>query len=160
EHDRRRQTTQHELEQLRAETLTAQKQALRERERLATLRQRLKKRWHRELANERATLKKREEELSRQQFQAQQETNRLDQERSALRQLRLSWNGEAELGRRQLQDGWQQFHAQKRHWQSTKAQEEEHLRRHFAEVQQRAANLARSERELAHQQRTWEEQRY
>src|SRR5581483_2862084 len=73
----------------------------------------------------------------------------LEAERAALTAARLRFNGEAELGRRQLRDAWATFHRAQAEWQQRHAHEQAELRR-------RSRELEEAEYGLAEQWRQWE----
>lgn len=70
-----------------------------QRQRLLNLQRRLRKRWHRKWLAERRALQVRHADLDKRE-------SKLEQDKSAFVEARLAWNGEAELGRRQLADAW------------------------------------------------------
>src|SRR5690606_36112543 len=101
----------------------AQADARRERRRLGELRRRLHRRWKRHWQQHEAHLQRREEEVAR-------VARRLEEERAALHQERLRLNGERELGRRQLQEEWQQLGLAQQQWEEClNAEHAERIRR-------------------------------
>lgn len=126
----------------RAEVEDGKRQVQAQRQHLHELRRRLKRRWHRHWAAERAAIRRREAELDRRRAAVEKEHARLQEDRQAVRDARLRFNGEAELSRRQLQAEWSMLRQAR--WQL-----DEEIRRHRAEVEQRAQVLDRREADLA-----------
>jgi chromosome segregation ATPase len=91
------------LEQSRRDINDNYHQLKSERQRLVSLRLRLKRRWHRHWAGERQAMRKRETELAGQYRTLEKQRERLQQEKTALAQAQLRFNGDSELTRRQLQ---------------------------------------------------------
>src|SRR5579884_3313390 len=141
------------LAEARAETEVYKQQALTERQRLLELRQRLKKRWHRHWAAERAAMKQREAELAQARRQLEQDQADIGQQQEALNQARLWFNGETELGRRRLQDGWNKLHQEQEQWQRTRRQEQTALRQQARQLTEREWGIHAAIRTLAEERR-------
>jgi pSer/pThr/pTyr-binding forkhead associated (FHA) protein len=145
-----------DLERKRKEAEAFRKKGEQERRRLVELRRRLKKRWHKQLDVEKAALRRRETELTNQQHSLEKERERFEQEKAAQAQAWLQQNGEAELGRRELQFLTNQLRHQQQQWHERQAREQGELRRAATELRTRAETLADAEQDLADQQRHWE----
>src|SRR5439155_1543971 len=65
---------------------------------------------------EKTTLERREAEVAEQRRRLEQENERLQQDRAALTQARLRSNGDIELGRRQVQSGWDDLKKEQQRW--------------------------------------------
>jgi hypothetical protein len=130
-----------------------------DRRRLADLRVRLKRRWHRHWQAERLALRKREAELAAERRQWEKQGERLQQERAALTQARLRFNGESELGRRQLEADRQQLRQEQQLWQEQRGREQAELTRRARELDRRAAEVADTARRLADEQHHWQKAR-
>ncbi len=115
-----------------------------ERRRLLQLRKRMKKRWHRSWAAERAA-------VQRQEYALQQQARRLARDKEDLLQARRRFHGAAELERRQLQDQWDEFRQEQKRW------EEQYIRER-AELAERSQVLDQREAELTAAERAWAEQ--
>src|SRR5262249_4777984 len=72
-------------------------------------------------------------------------------ERAALGQARLRFNGEVELGKRQIQDGWDELHRAQREWQASRQAEDSQLARKRLELSEGLASLSAAQRVLAAQ---------
>jgi hypothetical protein len=96
-------------EQGQSELAEALKGAKAERRQLQDLRCRLKKRWHRQWAGERARLQEQERTLADRHSVLDRQTEELHHERAALADDRLRFNGEVEIGRRRLREGHQEL---------------------------------------------------
>jgi chromosome segregation ATPase len=131
EYERRVATMTHQLETTQGEIAEGQQQVRIERRRLFKLRQRLKRRWHRYWAAERAAMDNREAALGAQWQQ-------LDQEKEVFNQIRLRANGEMEVSRRRLQEQWRRFRQQWEQWQQQSLQVRQ-------ELEERAKTLGQSE---------------
>ncbi len=159
-HEERSAQDLRDLEALRRETAGAQEEVGKERQRLAGFRGRLKRHYHQQLHAERLAIRRREEEVVRQQRQIEQEGDGLRQEKAELVQARLRFNGEAELGRRQLQDERDELQRRARLWQEEEARARAELHRRQREMDGREAVVGRAEQELAEQWQHWEQARH
>jgi chromosome segregation ATPase len=130
-----------ELGQARREVTDAQRHLQTERGRLRSLRRRLKRRWHRQWAGERAAMRRRESTVIEQSRALEGERQRLHRQQVALAEARLRFNGETELGRRQLQAEWEPLREERRE-----------LEQRVHAAAQREAALAHAERQLAEDQ--------
>lgn len=159
EHDQRSSAERRDLARARGEADQARQQAQKERCRLVELRRRLKRRWHRHWDVHEAALHRREQQLASERRALEKDFERLQQERAALTFARLRFNGEAEVGRRQLQAAWQELHQAQRRWQEDRAREEARQRGQARALDEREADLLDAEQELANQCEEWEQRR-
>jgi colicin import membrane protein len=148
-----------DLARERQELAARRQQTREERQRLVYLRRRLVQRWHRHWTAERQAQKRREEELAGRRRAHEKQAEQLHRDKADQTQARLHFNGERELGRRQLQAGWHEL-------RQTERQTEERLSRQKAEVRRlerglsnREAELGRAARELEEQQEQWQAKR-
>src|SRR5262249_33435151 len=123
-------------------------QAGKERRRLVELRKRLKKRWQNHWHAHEAALRGREQELQAEQAKRESDAEALQRERVQLTQAQLRFNGEVELGRRQLQDEWQQLGLAQQQWVACLNQEQAERAMRLHELGRRAAAQAAAERAL------------
>jgi pSer/pThr/pTyr-binding forkhead associated (FHA) protein len=144
--NRERETVQKELQQ-----------AGKERRRLIELRKRLKKRWHKHWHAHEAALERREQEVKEKHAHFEREAERLQRERVQLMQAQLRFNGEVELGRRQLQDEWQQLGLAHQQWESCLNQEQAERAHRLRELDRRKAELVVTEQKLSEQRRAAEQ---
>src|SRR5262245_13020798 len=142
-----------EIEKERKEAGVALRLAGDERRRLSALRRLLRRRWRKHWTARERALYRREQELAAQQHEVACDEERLAQEKTALGQARLRHNGDVELGRRQLREGWNELDRAHKAWDLQRQREESALARRAAEVDTRAAELARLRRQLAEAQR-------
>jgi hypothetical protein len=149
----------HELACGRREVADGQALVQGERRRLSALRGRLKRRWHRHWAAERATMRRREAELAAKRRALETEAERLQQARAMLNQARLRCNGDVELGRRQLRAAWDDLHQQQEAWQEQRARQQAELEALGYQVRQREAALAEAEERLCQHRLQWQEKR-
>jgi pSer/pThr/pTyr-binding forkhead associated (FHA) protein len=147
------------LQQEQADLVAAQKRADQERLRCVELRKRLKRRWRRHWAVQERVLADREKELAQGWNRLQRESETVQRDRAALVQAQLRFNGEAELGRRQLQDEWQQLGLAQQHWEAVLNQEQARRERQRQELEARAVTVAAAERAVSDQQRRLEQRR-
>jgi hypothetical protein len=152
EHEQTRQLLAQEREVLSQ----AQQQTEKTRARLLDLRQRLKRRWHRHWDAQVASLAERASELADERDRLRREAEALRQERAALVQAQLRFNGEAEVGRRRLQDEWQQLGLAQQQWEATLNSEHARRNQERRELERRAAALAAGEKSLA--DRLWQDE--
>src|SRR5262249_549794 len=108
-------------------------------------RRRWRRRWRRHWATQEKALDGRRRDLVG-------EGERLRAQRFALTQALLRFNGEAELGKRQLRDGWDQLGRARRDWQAARAPQEADLARQRRELRDARDALAAAQMALAAQQ--------
>jgi hypothetical protein len=147
------------VEQNRADAAALKAQADRDRRRVAGLRHKLERRRRREAAVQEATLRQREQELNTARAALNKEADDLKGDRAALEAVRLRFNGDAELSRRELSDGWEQLALAQQQWEATLDREHRDRRRRETALQEQAVALARGERALAEERRHWERHR-
>lgn len=147
---------QRELEQTHRKNLAMQQRNQVKRQRLLKLQRGLKRRWQRHAAEKDAVVRRREEELQRLRREVETWKEQLQHDRARLVQEWLRFNGEVEVGRRQLTDNRNAQAAEQRQWSETRARQQSELRERGQALEQRAAELARDERELARRIRQWE----
>lgn len=141
-----------ELEQARQDLLV-------ERRRLFRLRLRLRQRMHRHWAAERAAMRKRQDALDGERRVLEKEVERLHAERQELYRARLQLNGEAELGKRQLRDGWNQLSEERRRFQEQQSRQQAESAARRRELEQREIDVTDAERQLADERRHWDTRR-
>jgi hypothetical protein len=146
-----------QLAQANVEADQARQEIDRQRRRLVELRKRLKQRWHRHWDGEKAGMAARERELAGGWEKVRADSAALDRERAHLLQERLRFNGEAELGRRRMQDEWQQLGLAQQQWEAALNQEQQRREQQRRELEKREAAVAAVERALADRQRQAEQ---
>jgi hypothetical protein len=144
--NRERETVQKELQQ-----------AGKERRRLIELRKRLKKRWRKHWQVHEAALERREQEAKEKHADLEREAEKLQRERVQLMQAQLRFNGEVELGRRQLQAEWQQLGLAQQQWEACLNQELVERTHRLRELDRRTQELSATEHKLSEQRRTAEQ---
>jgi pSer/pThr/pTyr-binding forkhead associated (FHA) protein len=144
--DKERETVQKELQQ-----------AGKERRRSIELRKRLKKRWRKHWHAHEAALRRREQELQKERAKLERDAEDLQRERVQLTQAKLRFNGEVEVGRRHLQDEWQQLGLAQQQWEACLNQEQAERAMRLREMERRAATIAEAERAV-NEQRQFAEQ--
>jgi hypothetical protein len=158
-HEERVAAATQELTRDRRELEEGQRHLRAERCRLLDLRRHLKKRWHRHWLAERRAQTRRETELTRLQRELEQELERVRQDQAALARTQLQVNGERELGRRQVQDAWQQLRQAAQQWRQRRDREQAELLARRRQGERREVELARAGRELDAQQKLWQRNR-
>lgn len=154
-HDRHAATTAAELEQARRELHQGQQELQAGRAHLAGLARRMKRRWHRSWHAERQAMRRREEALAADRRQLEKDTEKLARQRAELTQGRLRFNGEAELGRRELQAAREELDTARRGWQEQQAREHAALKERRRALDEVAAALTDGERELGDERHRW-----
>jgi pSer/pThr/pTyr-binding forkhead associated (FHA) protein len=145
------------LAQAREETVRDLERAGRERLRLVGLRKRLKQRWRRHWQEQEKALGRRAQEMAAAEGRLRQQAEALQREREGNAQAQLRFNGEVELGRRQLRDEWQQLGLAQQRWEEALNREQaERVQRNRA-LDLRAAELAAADLALAEQKRLWQQ---
>jgi pSer/pThr/pTyr-binding forkhead associated (FHA) protein len=132
-------------------------QAGRERRRLIELRKRLKKRWRKHWQVHEAALQDREQELHTERAKIEREAEALQREGVQLMQAQLRFNGEVELGRRRLQEEWQQLGLAQQQWEDCLNQEQAERAMRLRQLDRRAAGLTAAEEMLAARRRVAEQ---
>ncbi|HEX5271286.1 MAG TPA: hypothetical protein VFW33_12390, partial [Gemmataceae bacterium] len=145
EHEKRVAETTEELLRARRELKAGEEELREQRRRLTELHRRLKRRHAAQWKAAGADLRRREGQLG-------EDRRKLDVDRAALNEARLRFNGEAELGRRQLGDGWEELRRAQKEWENRRGHEDAELRR-------RARELTRGEQALAEQCQYWQDTR-
>lgn len=132
-------------------------QAGKERRRSIEFRKRLKKRWRKHWHAHESALQRREQALQAERTRLEREADGLQRERVQMMQAQLRFNGEVELGRRKLQDEWQQLGLAQQQWEACLNQEQAERTMRLRDLDRRAASLAAAERAV-HEQRQLGEQ--
>lgn len=132
-------------------------QADKERRRFIELRKRLKKRWRKQWHLHEAALQRREQELKAEYAKIERDAETLRRERVQMTQAQLRFNGEVELGRRQLQDEWQQLGLAQQQWETGLHLEQTERNHRLRECDRRAEGLAATERAINEQRRAVEQ---
>jgi hypothetical protein len=127
-----------------------------DRQRIKLLRRKLKRHFHNVLEAERADIRKRENAVADQHRQIEEDAKKLHQERSALARERLSQSGDIELGKRQLQAGWNELQQQQVQLKQEHDRQLTSLAMRAQVLRQRENSLADAERVLANQKKDWE----
>jgi hypothetical protein len=138
-----------------AEVRAAGESARKERLRLVGLRKRLRQRWRRHWDMREAELKRRESELSQRRGELAGEAAGLQRERAALSQKQTRVNGEVELGRRKLQEGWEDLALTQQEWDTCLNYENTSREQRAKELDAREASIATAEQNLAERERAW-----
>ena len=146
-----------EREKAEADSLKAQTDQ--DRQRLAEMRQKLERRQERQFAEREAALGQREQELAAARNGLDQKADELKRDRATLEAVRLRFNGDAELSRRELGEGWEQLALAQQQWEATLDQEHRERARRDKALEERARALARAEQALAEERRHWERRR-
>jgi pSer/pThr/pTyr-binding forkhead associated (FHA) protein len=160
EHDGHRKNSLEELERTRQELTEAQQQAEKDKQRLAKLHHSLHQRYHQHWDKEKAELQEREDALAARKRELEKATEQIHHDRAALAQARLRFNGEVELGRRQLQAAWNELQHQRTLWQGQRGREQAEAKASRDELDRRALALADAEQQLADERLRWEDTRY
>jgi hypothetical protein len=144
-----------ELEQARAEAAEQEQRARHERRRLVELRKRLRQRWRRHWHAHEAALRRREEAVSKEAQRLRAETERVQAERANFTLAQRRFNGEAELGRRHLQEDWHELGLAQQQWEECLNHEQQERQRRDRILDEREADLARRERALTQEKEGW-----
>jgi pSer/pThr/pTyr-binding forkhead associated (FHA) protein len=137
-----------EAEAAFAEAAEERKLSQKERARFVELRKRLKRRWEDHFAAHEVELGRREGELNAAVDRFQADAERLERERAAVSEQRLRYNGDTELGRRQLENAWDELSLAQQEWQVRLKREKTDSERRARELTQRQKDVARRERNL------------
>jgi pSer/pThr/pTyr-binding forkhead associated (FHA) protein len=147
------------VEQERTTAADLKAEAEKDRRRLAELREKLERRQERRLAEQEAMLRKQEQELVTEREKVRGEAEGLKRDRAELHAMRLRFNGEAELSRRELGEGWEQLALAQQKWEETLNQEQRDRARRAKELGERSRSVTVAEQALADERRRWERRR-
>ncbi len=145
-----------EAEQAFAEADAERKLSQTERARFIELRKRLKRRWEEHFSAHEKELARREDELNTAVDQLDSEAGALERERLALSEQRLQHNGAMELGRRQLEQSWEELSLSQQDWEACLNREKTEYDQRARELSEREQEVAHREQALADEQRGWE----
>jgi hypothetical protein len=136
----------------RDEAVRQRNLARKERHRFVELRKRLKRRWHRHWREKEAELRQLDDHHAAERQRLGELAESLRCEREELQRRQLRFNGESEVGRRQLREEWDDLQLSQQRW-------EEALNHEQAERDRRTRTLADAERTLAEDKRHWQQRR-
>jgi hypothetical protein len=131
------------------------KQILADRRRTFLLRRRLKRHFQRRLAAERRNLRHLEVGATDQQPNMAIEAEKLSQERDALLNARLNFNGDTEIAKRQLQAAWQELRQEQSRLHEEHERKLADLATRAQVLRQREETQADAERIFQRQQQDW-----
>jgi hypothetical protein len=143
------------LAKQRAEAVTATEAAQKERTRLIELRKRLRVRWKRHWDARDAEFARREEDLTNRRADLSEQADNLRRERARLSQTQRQVNSEVELGRRKLQEGWEELSLNQQQWDVCLNSEHTLRQCRVAELEVRENAVAAAEQNLTENQRLW-----
>jgi chromosome segregation ATPase len=143
-----RETYERQVEQISGDLTAAQRDLLEkrqqieaERSRALALRGRLRDRYRRLLRAGQAELQRRQRELDALSHSLEKGGERMHQERAALSQAVLRFNGEVELRRRQMRAEWDRLGQEKRTWREQQEREAGELDAWQADLERRETEL-------------------
>jgi chromosome segregation ATPase len=137
------------------ELLTRRQQTEAERRRALSLQRRLRERYRRQLRNERNALRQRQRDLEDLAQKLARDEERLEQERAALAQAVLRFNGEAEVRRRRQQDEAEQLRRQRDSQRAQQEKDEADLAAWHEDLEMREAELARGQQIVQQERQAW-----
>src|SRR5262245_26533090 len=126
--ERQAEKSRAEIEQARRELQQGQREVLAGRAKLADLAGRMKKRWHRNWEAERQAMRRREEAVAEDRRRLERDAEKLEVRRAEIDREGLRCNGEVELGRRQIQAGWNALREAQQRWKEQQAGEQAALK--------------------------------
>ena len=109
--------------------------------RLMALRQRLRLRERRHWQEREAALARRDKDLSARKRSARQEAEKLKKERESLTEVRLRFNGQVELDKRQLRERWEELALAQQQWEACLNEEQAEREKRERELDARTAAL-------------------
>jgi hypothetical protein len=136
--------------------LERRQQAEAERRRALSLQRRLKERYRRQTQDERAALRQRQRELDVLAQELEKAGERLHQEKAGLAQVCLRFNGEVELRRRQMQDGWDRLRAGEQAGREQRARDDAELDAWQADLERREAEVDEARQALHREREHWQ----
>jgi pSer/pThr/pTyr-binding forkhead associated (FHA) protein len=137
----------------------AQQKIQEERQRLATLYVRLRKRWHLHWRMRQTVIIQRRRQLDQLADSLARRAERLTQAEAALRRERLRQASAGLIGRQQLQEAWDELRRARARWQRRRGNERAALRVRAQELEAAALQLGKARMQLGRQQAGWKAQR-
>jgi hypothetical protein len=137
----------------------AHKQADRARRRFTEARKRFKQRWLRYTTEKQTSLHQREQQLSTDQERLQKEVETYQRERASFNEVRLQHNGEIEISRRELKEGWQELGLAQQRWDEALNLEQRDRDRRMRALEAREAAVVSGQRQLAADVAHWQQTR-
>jgi pSer/pThr/pTyr-binding forkhead associated (FHA) protein len=148
-----------ELARDRTEQEKTRCQLAAQRGRLVELCKRLKRRWQKQWSVQQAEMDRREKARTASQAQLVKASAHLEREQQKLTEARLRFNGEMELGRRQLHEEWQELGLAQQQWEATLNEEHAERQRRLRALGEREQTVARAAGQLQKEQAVWNRQR-
>ncbi len=159
DHEEKVRKDSREIEDARRELAEANKKLIAERDDLAKLHNRLKRRWNRQVAEQQSAMRRREEEIAAEKRRLESDREKLQRERQALHQAQLRFNGDSELGRRQLKAEWDALRQEQTQEEERRQQQHDEARRRTRELDERQTLLSLAEQDLEDQKQQTHEMR-
>jgi chromosome segregation ATPase len=148
-----------EQSRIQKDLLEKQEKLQAERNRLGGLHRRLRKRWQDQWTGERQRVKRREEELANEACNLEHEAQWLGKVEQTLERKQLEFNGQFELGRRQLRDAWSKVKLAQQQWRQRRGKERATLKLRARELEQTELKLAEGQDLLRRETATWQARR-
>lgn len=154
-----KQASEHQFEQAWAdikaseiEVENARKQTGKERQRLIQLRRRFKQRFRRHQAHLERELAQKEQSLLKKQQALEAKLATIEQDYRGVQNTRLKHNGEIELQRRQIEDGWHELEKARAAWKEEQAAKQAKLHAQQEAIGQQLRQLTEAQQALVIQQ--------
>ncbi len=148
-----------DLSQAQRELVDNQQRLQAERRRLSNLVRRLKQRFQRQFQAERQRLNLQAEELALEESNLVSERNAQEKRAATLVADRLAFNGDYELGRRQLADGWARLRRAQQKWRTRRAAERAALNLRQRELLDAEVALGQLHGAFQHEREQWHKRR-
>jgi hypothetical protein len=155
-HERNVIATTREMDLGKAALADREAQVRSDRRRLLSLRGRLRQRLHRHWQAREQALGRERERLEQAQALLYQDREQLRREKSAFNQVRLGWNGDLELAKRQQAAAWCQLREEQHRWEARRQWDESALEASARAVEEQGAALAQAREALAVERQDWD----
>lgn len=159
EHEEKVRKDSKEIENGRRELAEGTKKLASDREDLSKLHGKLKRRWERQTAEQSNAIRRREDEIAAEKRRLESDREKLHRERQSLYQEKLRFNGDSELGRRQLKAEWDALRQEQTEQEERRQQHTEEHRRRTRQLDERQNLLALAEQEMEDQKQQMQEMR-
>jgi hypothetical protein len=159
DHERQAARRAEETARQEAEAEQQRKQVEHDRHRLHRLRRKLKGRFDRRVRIERQRAAKVQAAAATERARLERERQHVQIEHETLAQTRLRLNGDAELGKRQLQADWALLRQRQEEWRQLREQQEADLATRTRALRRGEDALTDAERALGDDRHAWESQR-
>jgi hypothetical protein len=145
-----------QVKRARGEVKRLQENTLREQDRLRELRERFKKKMCRLFEARGKELVEQAQQIEAEKERLRAEAESLRKDRTRLTEERMRSNGESELGRRQLRDGWDELRLSQQRWEECLEREQQERKGRIRSLEEQSAVVQSARQALSEEQTRWQ----